>query len=228
MIKCSGHATAQRSQAMHKDSFVSGFTPSRGAPRNRSAICGRSNGYCSVISCFGDWLRNVTPRPLSRSTNSILRTNCFILAPSLAEFSIGLPFPAPGRRQQQSHWLRIASRMRIVTGIVLTLALTVVLGAQEPTGTAPPKEAGASQVADRTPDPKAATSIKGPLEAQATTDPAEQASTILPAPPSPQIVAEAKKQFKAGVRLKSAGKTEAAFEKFEQASQTDPRNLEYV
>ena len=118
--------------------------------------------------------------------------------------------------------------MRIVTGIVLTLALTVVLGAQEPTGTAPPKEAGASQVADRTPDPKAATSIKGPLEAQATADPAEQASTILPAPPSPQIVAEAKKQFKAGVRLKSAGKTEAAFEKFEQASQTDPRNLEYV
>ena len=52
---------------------------------------------------------------------------------------------------------------------------------------------------------------------------------IVPAPPSPQRdLAEAKKQFAAGSKLESSGKTEAAFEKFEQASQLNPRNVEYA
>src|SRR5271165_1079102 len=118
--------------------------------------------------------------------------------------------------------------MRIVFWIGLGLVLAAVVAAQEPTAGARAQETAAPQVADRTSDPAAATSIKVPTEAQATPDPAKPASTILPAPPSSQDVAEAKKRFKAGARLKSSGKTEAAFEKFEQASQLDPRNLEYV
>ena len=50
----------------------------------------------------------------------------------------------------------------------------------------------------------------------------------MPPPPSPQAVAQAKRLFKAGVKLKSSGQTEAAFEKFEQASQLDPRNVECI
>ena len=50
----------------------------------------------------------------------------------------------------------------------------------------------------------------------------------MPPPPSPSDVAEAKRQFAAGTRLKSSGQTQAAFEKFQRASQLDPRNVEYA
>ena len=65
-------------------------------------------------------------------------------------------------------------------------------------------------------------------QTQATTEAVKPDSSILPAPPSPQAVAEAKKQFKAGLKLKSSGKMDAAFANFEQASQLDPRNVEYA
>ena len=50
----------------------------------------------------------------------------------------------------------------------------------------------------------------------------------MPPPPSPQDISEAKKVFKAGLKLKSADKTEAAFDKFELAARLDPRSVEYA
>jgi general secretion pathway protein D len=47
-------------------------------------------------------------------------------------------------------------------------------------------------------------------------------------PPTAKEVAEAKRDFKRGTSLKNAGKTADAFEKFERATQLDPRNVEYL
>ncbi len=54
------------------------------------------------------------------------------------------------------------------------------------------------------------------------------ATTIVPPPPSGKDVSEAKRQFASGNKLKSAGNTAAAFEKFERATQLDPRSREYL
>ena len=113
--------------------------------------------------------------------------------------------------------------MRIVSGIVLTLVFVAVAGAQEPASTSPPKNG-----ADPTSEPAPALASRTGERTDATTEAVKPDSSILPAPPSPQAVAEAKKQFKAGIKLKSSGKMDAAYAKFEQASQLDPRNVEYA
>ncbi len=118
--------------------------------------------------------------------------------------------------------------MRIVSGLVLTLVFAAVMAAREPVAGIPQKEVAVAPNAGQTSEASAATSHEIRPQTQATTDPGKPSDTILPAPPSPQAVTEAKKQFKAGLKLKSSGNMKAAFEKFEQASQLDPRNVEYV
>ena len=118
--------------------------------------------------------------------------------------------------------------MRIVSGIVLTLALSALLAAEDPIAAARPGDATAPQVKAQTAEPSAETSNLDQPKAQALPDSAKPAKTVVPPPPTPQAIAEARKQFKAGVRLKSSGKTAAAFENFEQASQLDPRSVEYL
>ena len=49
----------------------------------------------------------------------------------------------------------------------------------------------------------------------------------IPAPTSREA-AEAKRQFKAGLKLKSKGNLDAAFDKFSSASELDPRNVNYT
>jgi len=51
---------------------------------------------------------------------------------------------------------------------------------------------------------------------------------IVPPPPTGRDIAIAKRQFATGAKLQAAGKTQAAFEQFEQATQLDPRNVEYL
>jgi type II secretory pathway component GspD/PulD (secretin) len=53
-------------------------------------------------------------------------------------------------------------------------------------------------------------------------------STIIPPPPTPKQVAEAKKAFGSGLRLKSSGNLQAAYEQFQRSSQLDPRSVEYA
>lgn len=118
--------------------------------------------------------------------------------------------------------------MRIVSGIGLALVLAVALSAQEPAAGTRPNEAAASPLSDQTPVPVTATPNNTRPDVEATADPAKAINTVLPAAPTPQAVAEAKKEFKAGMKLKSSGNREAAFKKFEQASRLDPRNVEYV
>ena len=50
---------------------------------------------------------------------------------------------------------------------------------------------------------------------------------VIPAP-THRETAEANRQFKAGLKLKSKGNLDAAFDKFSSASELDPRNVSYV
>ncbi len=52
-------------------------------------------------------------------------------------------------------------------------------------------------------------------------------SPAIPAPTRREI-AEARRQFQAGLKLKSKGNLEVAFDKFSSASELDPRNVSYV
>ena len=67
-IRFSGQAKAHKLQPIHSVSPVSGLLLSRGAPRKRSAIIGRSSGYCSVTIFLGCCARKVTARPFKKST----------------------------------------------------------------------------------------------------------------------------------------------------------------
>jgi len=57
---------------------------------------------------------------------------------------------------------------------------------------------------------------------------AKSDDVIVAPPPTPKDVAEAKKLFSGGSRLKASGKLQAALEKFELAAQLDPRSVEYL
>lgn len=50
----------------------------------------------------------------------------------------------------------------------------------------------------------------------------------MPAPPTRSDVVEAKRKFAAGLKLKASGDLEAALEKFQRASQLDPRSVDYA
>jgi len=53
-------------------------------------------------------------------------------------------------------------------------------------------------------------------------------SVVVPPPPNAHEIAEAKKEFSAGLRLKASGKSEPAYEKFVRAAELNPRNVEYA
>jgi tetratricopeptide (TPR) repeat protein len=51
---------------------------------------------------------------------------------------------------------------------------------------------------------------------------------IVPGPPTAKDISEAKRQFSAGSKLKSSGDLEGAYEKFQRASELDPRSVDYA
>ena len=134
--------------------------------------------------------------------------------------------------------------MRIAFGTVLVLAVACLLVAQEPravsqvSGATAPQASSSNQsslstAATETPtasntDPAAGAPSEAATAAQPAADSQKPRSTVLPPTPSAHDLAEAKRQFSEGLRLKNSGKTEAAFEKFEKASQLNPRNVEYL
>ena len=125
--------------------------------------------------------------------------------------------------------------MRFLAGMLLALAMTSTLAGQQTAApapaTAPPKDtttaastAQSAQPGNSNPASQPATNTNPPTPA-----PASQPSAAAPAPPDdPKDVAKAKRQFKAGVKLKSAGQMDAAFEKFELAAELAPHNVEFV
>ncbi len=101
--------------------------------------------------------------------------------------------------------------MRIAAGIFVALTLLPLLWAQDSTSNVP---AGTN--------PEPSTTALSPAR------PTNSSAVIVPAPPSASDLAKAKKEFAAGKHLESAGQTEAAFDRFKQASQLSPRNVEYA
>lgn len=134
--------------------------------------------------------------------------------------------------------------MRIVTGIAFAITLAVMAAAQQParvpsqsdsaTQQASPDSASLlSDNATQRPAPKSAEPSVGVPDAvsaspQLSLEAVKAGTAILPVPPSAHEIAEAKKQFSAGMKLRSAHKNEAAFDKFERASQLNPHNVEYA
>ncbi len=135
--------------------------------------------------------------------------------------------------------------MRVLAGMLLALAMTSTLSGQQTAApgpaAAPPNSATtadstaqsaqpgnsnpASQPAsDSNPPPQAPTSQPSAANQIA---PAQHGTPTAP-PDDPKDVAKAKRQFKAGVKLKSAGQMDAAFEKFELAAELAPHNVEFV
>ncbi|MFI5117343.1 MAG: hypothetical protein ACHP8B_11680 [Terriglobales bacterium] len=114
----------------------------------------------------------------------------------------------------------------------MTSTLSGQQTAAAPTASAaPPNGAATAPSTAQSPQPN-----NSPVPSQPASDanpptqaPASQPSAAAPAPPDdPKDVAKAKRQFKAGVKLKSAGQMEAALEKFELAANLAPHNVEFL
>jgi type II secretory pathway component HofQ len=91
------------------------------------------------------------------------------------------------------------------------VSLCTLIGAQEPDSTA-----------------SASTNANAFAPPPASADSAAPGTTIIPPPPTASELSAAKKQFTAGSKLLSSGKTEEAFDKFKLASQLNPRSVEYA
>ncbi len=127
--------------------------------------------------------------------------------------------------------------MRFLAGIWLWLALASLLAAQQaaaPSSASIPQAApaqSAPQTTTPSPDPDTATASAGqtsPSSQQtAATNDTPTTSPAIP-PPTHRETVEAKRQFQAGLKLKSKGDLDAAFDKFSSASELDPRNITYL
>ena len=135
--------------------------------------------------------------------------------------------------------------MRVLAGMLLALAMTSTLSGQQTaapaTAAAPPNgpttaasTAQSAQPGNSNPPSQPASDSNPPTQAPASqpsaanqTAPAQPATPTAP-PDDPKDVAQAKRQFKAGVKLKSAGQMEAALEKFELAAKLAPHNVEFL
>ena len=148
--------------------------------------------------------------------------------------------------------------MRFVAVTFLCLAVAVSLAAQQTSApdTAPAQQDSttAAQPSQSSGPPAAVSSAPNPSTAQDSGTSAQPAQATPPtqaqpeqgsspegsapstsaagvaivAPESPKDIAEAKREFKAGVKLKSSGKLDQALKKFERASELNPHNVEYL
>jgi tetratricopeptide (TPR) repeat protein len=136
--------------------------------------------------------------------------------------------------------------MRVLAGMLLALAMTSTLSGQQtaaaPTASAAPPN-GPTTAASTTQSAQPGNSNPPSQPASDTTPPTQapvpqpsaanqtapaQAGTPPGPPDDPKDVAKAKREFKAGVKLKSAGQMDAALEKFELAAELAPHNFEFV
>ncbi len=102
--------------------------------------------------------------------------------------------------------------MRVFSGLLIAIVLAASLPAQQPTAApAQPPAASAQQ----------------PSFTQRASD-TKPAVPVIITPESPKDLAEAKRDFDEGVKLKNSGKLEQAFDKFEQAAQLNPHSVDYV
>ncbi len=112
--------------------------------------------------------------------------------------------------------------MRFVSGLLIFCFFAASLPAQQP-------ESMSSQTPTAVQAQPVATLPAA--QAQSATSPApatEPLRTVILNPESPKELADAKRAFEAGVKLKNAGKMEEAFDKFEEAARLNPRSVDYV
>ena len=135
--------------------------------------------------------------------------------------------------------------MRVLAGMLLGLAMTSTLSGQQTaapaTAAAPPNgpttaasTPQSAQPGNSNPPSQPASDSNSPAQAPAAQPsvagqaaPAQPGTPTVP-PDDPKDVAQAKRQFKAGVKLKSAGQMDAALEKFELAAKLAPHNVEFL
>jgi general secretion pathway protein D len=132
--------------------------------------------------------------------------------------------------------------MRFLAVMLLSLSAATLLGAQQlaPADATPPQSAvttaqTAPQVSQPNPLPGASQSSPGPASAssQASSQAQPALSTMPPgtsvvATETPKELAQAKRDFQKGVKLKAAGKLDQAYDKFDKAAELSPHNLEYI
>jgi general secretion pathway protein D len=135
--------------------------------------------------------------------------------------------------------------MRFLAGMLLGLAMAGTLAGQQtaaPTTAAAPQDgAGSAPSTAQSAQPSSSPLPNQPpfetnpppqtpasqSAAANQTAPAQPGIPAVP-PDDPKDVAKAKRQFKAGVKLKSSGNLDAAFEKFALAAELAPHNVEYL
>src|SRR5271165_2494879 len=129
--------------------------------------------------------------------------------------------------------------MRFLAVTLLSLAAATLLAAQQPASPADPTTSQNSATTAQTtpqasqPPEPAAQSSGQPAPQQPSAQAGQVPSTMPPGTSmvpteTPQERAEAKRDFKEGMKLKSSGKLDQAFRKFEQAAELDPHNLDYI
>jgi len=113
--------------------------------------------------------------------------------------------------------------LRIILAVMLALSLTQAGNSQA--AQAPENASGTPPASQSASSPTAVP----PEEMPAGVVPQAKSDDVIVAPPpTPKDVAEAKKLFSSGSKLKASGKLQAALEKFELAAQLDPRSVEYL
>ena len=100
---------------------------------------------------------------------------------------------------------------RICTGLLIFCSFAAYLPAQQPEST-PSQPSPAAQVQPAaTPAPEA-----------------KPAGTVVLNPEPPKELADAKRAFESGVKLKKSGELQQAYDKFEEAAKLDPHSVDYV
>ncbi|HZP25360.1 MAG TPA: hypothetical protein VFB04_18105 [Terriglobales bacterium] len=133
--------------------------------------------------------------------------------------------------------------MRFLASLVLALALGSLLSAQQPVTTqpvAPSSSNSQATVPPAQPETSTPTGSTSGSDAKPTTQQSEAGQggvtpqktlapgTVILPNVSKRESEEAKRQFQAGLKLKSKGKLDEAFAKFSSAAELDPRQYDYI
>lgn len=130
--------------------------------------------------------------------------------------------------------------MRFLAVTLLSLAAAIFLAAQQPaipesqTPQSIPAPTQPASPAAQSPSPTQPSSEGAPTPSQQ--PPAQAGEVPSTTPPGTSVVptetpkerAQAARAFKQGMKLKSAGKLDEAFDKFEKAAELSPHNVEYI
>src|SRR5271165_4287878 len=138
--------------------------------------------------------------------------------------------------------------MRFLAVTLLSLAAACSLAAQQPAApadpTTPQNSAATAQTTPQASQPTPSSApgqpspeASAPPSSQASQQPSAQAGQVPSTMPpgtsmvpteTPKELAQAKRDFKEGMKLKSSGKLDQAYDKFEKAAELSPHNLDYI